>query len=76
MFLQELCLAEQMVRIQILSRCPEHSGIAEKSDLFCPNPLGPRAFVWAASITPLTFAQTAHPSVRIQASYRLAKLAS
>src|ERR1022692_4380464 len=46
--------------------------MAEKSDVFCPIPLGPKTFVGAASITvapPLTLEQTTHPSVRIQARY-------
>jgi len=46
--------------------------MAEKSDVFCPTPLEPSAFVWAASMTvapPLTREQTRHGSVRIQARY-------
>src|ERR1017187_8755731 len=46
--------------------------MAEKSDVFCPIPRGPKTFVWAASITvdpPLTLEQTTHPSVRIQSKY-------
>src|ERR1039457_3507108 len=46
--------------------------MAEKSVVFCPNPLVPSALVWAASITvtpPLTFEQITHPNVRIQARY-------
>src|ERR1022692_2090303 len=51
---------------------PEHSRIAEKSAVFCPIPLGPKAFVRAASMTvtrPLTREQTAHGSIRIHARY-------
>src|ERR1022692_1060296 len=46
--------------------------MAEKSDVFCPIPRGPKTFVWAASIKvdpPLTLEQTTHPSVRIQSKY-------
>src|ERR1017187_4048604 len=46
--------------------------MAEKSVVFCPIPLLPRALVCAASITvapPLTLEQTRQGSVRIQARY-------
>ena len=42
--------------------------MAEKSDVFCPIPLGPRTLVWGDSTTvapPLTREHTAHGSVRI-----------
>jgi hypothetical protein len=72
MLMRKLPLAKTMVRVQILPVRAAQRGIAEKSEVFCPTPLGPRTFVWTASIAldpRLTPEQTTHPSVRIQARY-------
>jgi hypothetical protein len=63
--------------VGLLRACAPQSGITEQSELFCPNPLGPKIFVWAASITvapQLTLAQTTHGNVRIQARYSRASI--
>jgi hypothetical protein len=63
-------LPETIIRIRILPVMGEQSGMAEKSVVFCDNPLGPSASVWAAPIGIGPSAeqpQITQPRVRIQA---------